>query len=137
MKYLLIFTLALAALTLAFATSAQAAKATQSEPVDIPNEDQEGSSEDENRPGSFEETYEGNDREEEYSDLFSARFTPLAPVIKQVTEDRGSVLVITTTRLRDSYPGDTCAYITVQIVDKKSGKVVASDSIRSCEEQIF
>ncbi len=136
MKYILLFVLAFAALTLASTTPAQAAKSSQSEPVDTPDEDRGCSNDYENSPGCFEESYEGNDREDEYGDLFSAAYTP-ASGVKTVTEDRGTVLVVTTTRSRDAYQGDTCAYVSVQIIDKKTRKVTASDSINTCDQQIL
>lgn len=140
MKYLFLFVLSFAAFTLASTTPAQAAKSSQSEPADTPDEDRVCSNEDENSPGCFEESYEGNEgggnSDEEYGDLFSAPFTA-ARTVKTVTEDRGAVLVVTTTRSRDAYVGDTCDYVTVQIVDKKTGKVQASESTRTCEDQVL
>lgn len=136
MKYILLFVLAFAALTLASTTPAQAAKSSQSEPVDTPDEDRGCSNDDENSPGCYEESYEGNDRDDEYGDLFSAPYTAVSGV-KTVTEDRGAVLVVTTTRSRDAYQGDTCAYVTIQIIDKKTRKVTASDSINTCDQQIL
>lgn len=128
MKILLSFVLFVAAFSLSFAASAK----SKSEPVPVPHEDQVGSEGDDNTPGSFEETYEGNDRAgEEDGYEFSANSA------KVVTEDRGSVVVVTTTRPRDAFPGDKCAFVTVQILDKKSGEVLKSDSIRTCQDQVL
>jgi hypothetical protein len=134
MKYLLSFVVLFAAFTVATISPAFAAKSAKSEPAPVANEDQEVSNADENAPGSFEETYEGNGRggdEFEGMDLFSAK------PIKTVTEDRGAVIVVTTTRARDAYPEDTCAFITVQTIDKKSGEVLGSNTISTCQEQIL
>lgn len=137
MKHVFIFVLIFAAFSMTTTSFAWAAKSSKSEPTPIPHEDRESYEGDENRPGSSEETYEGNDRDEEYSDLFNAPIKLQLGTVKTVTEDRGAVIVVTTTRMRAAFPEDTCAFITVQIVDKKSGEVLSSDSVRSCDQQIL
>jgi hypothetical protein len=135
MKYLLSFMAFFAAVTLTSITPAFAAK---SEPAPISNEDQEGSNIDENAPGSFEESYEGNDRQDDEFDgivLFNGTLT--TKPIKQVTEDRGATIVVTTTRPVSAYEGDECNYITIQVIEKKSGEVLKSSTINTCDQQIL
>lgn len=141
MKHLLLFAMTLAAFSLTLTSSAWAKKSSKkSEPAPIvsPEDDTERLDE-ENYPGSFEETYEGNDRgghpDEDFSDLFSAALK-MTSSLKIVTEDRGATVVVTTTRPRNAFAGDQCALVNVQVIDKKSGEVLASDSINTCDQQL-
>ena len=124
----------------------------KAEPAPKDRDERTGNSGGEGTPGHPEETYEGNERDGGefdgggYDDgseggmigeLFSAPIKLQLLSVKTVTEDRGSFLVVTTTRSRDAYEGDTCAYVTVQIVDKKSGDVQRSDSINTCDNQVL
>lgn len=136
MKQLLLFVMFFAAVSVAFTSTANA----KNEPAPISPEDRVECDNGEFTPGCREETYEGNDREgsdeNDFSDLFSASVNASSKSIKTVTEDRGATVVVTTTRYRDAYPEDTCAYVTIQVIEKKSGEVLGSNTINTCDVQI-
>ena len=136
MKKAFLFVMFFAAVSVAFTTPALA----KNEPAPISPEDNVDCDNGEFTPGCREETYEGNDREgndeNDFGDLFSAAFSTSSKGIKQVTEDRGATVVVTTTRYRDAYPEDNCAYVTIQVIEKKTGEVLSSSTINTCDVQI-
>lgn len=107
----------------------------------------------EETPDSREETYEGNDRTDGghlddgdgygggeggmIGELFyvpgkggNTKTYPVTTNVKK--EDRGDVIVYTTTVHEDMSASETCTTVTVTVVDKKSNKVIKTDSNEYC-----
>lgn len=94
------------------------------------------------------ETYEGNDRSEGggyfdgggYNDgggmigeIFTVPSGKTYPVTTNVKkEDRGDVIVYTTTVQEDISASETCTTIVTTVVDKVTGKAISSDSNEFC-----
>lgn len=117
----------------------------QSEPAPKDRDERQGGNE---TPDSREETYEGNDRNSGGSfdgggyegsgggmgsEIFLVRGGKTYPVTRNLkTEDRGSVIVYTTTEQEDISADETCTTITTTVVDKATKKVISSDTQEFC-----
>ncbi len=123
-----------------------AKKGKKSEPAPKDRDERTGGEE---TPDSREETYEGNDRGGGggsfdgggydgggggmAGELFYAPTTKTYPVTSNVkTEDRGDVIIYTTTIQEDISASETCTKIVVTVVDKKTKKVLSTDSDEFC-----
>ena len=102
----------------------------------------------EEQPDSREETYEGNDRGHGGSfdgggyegdgggmagELFRVKglkFEPKTNTLK--TEDRGDVIVYTSSESQDISADETCTVITKTVVDKATNKVLSTDTDEFC-----
>ena len=144
--------LLVAILSLSLGVTANAAKQDKGhvEPIPKERDERKGGGE---QPDSREETYEGNDRTDGghlddgggyngdeggmIGELFyvpgkggNSKTFPVTTTTKK--EDRGDVLVYTTTVHEDISASETCTTVTVTVVDKKSGKAIKSDSNEYC-----
>jgi|GEM_PF-1741851 len=151
MKSLLLVTLlSLSVASVSYASlssqSAVTAKKGKSEPAPKDRDERNGGNE-ESDPR--EETYEGNERGGGAFDgggyegdggggmlgeIFHVRgggkTYPVTTNVK--TEDRGDVIVYTTTVQEDLSASETCTTVTVTVVDKASQKVISADSNEFC-----
>lgn len=143
-----------ALISIAFATPVHSAFAAQgnvakkskkSEPAPKDSDERQGGNE---TPDSREETYEGNDRgggsfdggghegsgggmgSELFSVKFGGKTYPVGTHTK--TEDRGNVIVYTTTTQEDISADETCTTVTTVVVDKATRKVLSTDSDEFC-----
>lgn len=141
----LIFTASLPALAANSVTAKTKKSQTREEPAPEDTEERKGGGE---TPGTFEETYEGNERgtgdfdgggyegEEGESgmlnELFSQETNSEALTKNLITEDRGAVLVYTVIIQKHGEAVENCATSTVTVVEKKSRKVLSEELSELC-----
>lgn len=119
---------------------------SKSEPAPKDQDERQGGGE---TPDSREETYEGNDRNSGGSfdgggyegdgggmsgEIFRTRGGKVHPVTTRnlKTEDRGSVIIYTSTEQEDFGADETCTTVTTTVVDKVTQKVISTDSQEFC-----
>lgn len=117
----------------------------KSEPAPKDPDERKGGGE---TPAPRDESYEGNDREDggEFDgggyegdgggmigEVFRARGGKAQPVTRHLkTEDRGSVIIYTSTEYEDIGADETCTIVTTTVVDKATRKVISADSEEFC-----
>lgn len=132
-----------------YATAANTSITAQndkSEPAPKDRDERDGGQEEKD---TREETYEGNERGGGsfdgggysgdgggmMSELFLTVGGKVHPVTTNVTkEDRGDVIVYTTTVYEALSASETCVTTTVTVIDKKTEKVISSDSSDYCNQ---